>query len=130
LFFLQSTRGEYRIQKFKEWFAVGDVSGRRSFCEHSQKELSVGYPTECLVIACVADPLNRAITKEVKCTSHPMTKFEQRAARGFAILKGLRPGQIQTELSDMYQRQTFQLLALKKWHFRAAGRTRDLEDRK
>jgi hypothetical protein len=68
--------------------------------------------------------------KNVKRAFHPMNKVKQSAAMRFLAFKGPRPEQIQTELGDVYQRQAFQLLAVKKWHFRVADRTRDLEDKK
>jgi hypothetical protein len=57
-----------------------------------------------------------------------MNKLKQSAVTRFFDLKGLRPQQIQTELSDTYHEQAFELLAVEKWHFRFADRTRDLED--
>jgi hypothetical protein len=45
-----------------------------------------------------------------------MIKLEQRAVPCFFILKGLRIQQIQTELSDVYHEQVFQLPVVKKWH--------------
>jgi hypothetical protein len=58
-----------------------------------------------------------------------MSKLEQCVVRYmFFTLKGLRPQQIQTEVSDMYHAQAFQLLAVEKWPLRFTDRTRDLEN--
>jgi hypothetical protein len=57
-----------------------------------------------------------------------MSKFEQRAMIRFFILKGFRPQQIQTELSDVYYEKAFQLSRVEKWYFRFGDRTRGLED--
>jgi hypothetical protein len=47
---------------------------------------------------------------------------------GFCPVTGLRPQQIQTELSDLFHEHTFQMQAVEKWRLRVADRTRDLED--
>jgi hypothetical protein len=43
-----------------------------------------------------------------------MSKLEQRAVVRFFALKGLRPQQIQIELSDVDHEQTFQLPAMEE----------------
>jgi hypothetical protein len=40
------------------------------FCEYNQKGPPLGYPKQHLAIACVAGPLNQAITK--KLTEKPV----------------------------------------------------------
>jgi hypothetical protein len=57
-----------------------------------------------------------------------MTKLKQRAGIHFLSLKGFQPQQIQTELSDAYHEQLFQLPAVEWWHLRLVDRTRDLEN--
>jgi hypothetical protein len=47
---------------------------------------------------------------------------------GFLTLKGLRPQQIQIELSEVYHGQVFQLPAVEKWHLPFPDKIRDLED--
>jgi hypothetical protein len=69
---------------------VGGVSGLRKFCDDSQKELPVGFPTGCLAIA-AANPLTRAITKNDGRTFHPMAMLAKSAVVHFLALKGLRP---------------------------------------
>jgi hypothetical protein len=57
-----------------------------------------------------------------------MTKLKQRVVIPFFILKGLRPQQIQTELSDMYHGEAFLSPAVETWPLRFADRRRNLED--
>jgi hypothetical protein len=47
---------------------------------------------------------------------------------GFFTLKGFRPSQIQTKLSDVYHEQVFQLWAVERWHLHFVDKTRDLDD--
>jgi hypothetical protein len=51
------------VENFKELLVVDGVSGVPTFSEHSQKNLSVGYPTECLAISIATNRLNGAIIK-------------------------------------------------------------------
>jgi hypothetical protein len=57
-----------------------------------------------------------------------MTKFGQRAMIGFFALRGLRPEQIQSGLSEVYDEQAFQLAVVEKWHLRFAEKVSGLED--
>jgi hypothetical protein len=74
-----------------------------------------------------SEPAELSHHKNVIRTSHPMTKLMQRAVIRFFTLTGFRPQQIQTEFSDVYHGQTFQLRALEKWHKHFADRRRDLK---
>jgi hypothetical protein len=90
------------VQKFDSLYVVGGVSGLWRFCEHNQKEVLVGCPTQRLAIASASNPLNRPITQRVKRTSHPMDNIEQFTMIGFFPLKGLRLQQVSIELGALY----------------------------
>jgi hypothetical protein len=84
-----------------------------------------------MVLSCYclrSNSRNRAITTNVKCTSHWMDKLRQRTVLSFFPLRGLWPRAVQTELSDVHHDQSFQLLAVEKCYLQFAGRTLGLED--
>jgi hypothetical protein len=100
-------------------------------CEASGTTARWNYPWVSKVVPCDCPrykPTEPSDHKNVKCTSHSTSKFERGAVIRFLTLKGLRPRQIQTEVSDLYHEQAFRLPAAEKWHICFADKTRDLKD--
>jgi hypothetical protein len=93
---------------------MGGASGLWRFRGHNQKGRLVECPTQHLAIAGATNSLNQAIVKNVKRAFHPMSKLAQSAVMRFLTLKGLQHQHIETGLSDIYHKQTFQLPAVEK----------------